>query len=167
MTSEADENPGREKKYPPGKHPNSLKNLQPPFSGPDDPRSANGGRANRGRRKIRAEKEPGFHLLRNLARLVAEEQALDEEGNPMELAGNPITQAERILRHWASHGSYDQQRTLLEIAYGKTPTTIDVEVKPNQPLLDALAARHDAGQPAALPWQVDAIDGESTRLDED
>lgn len=62
-----------------------------------------------------------FDALRKLAQSIGHEEALDEDGQPIAINGNPVTATEVILRQWATSGNPTLQIKFMEVAYGKVP----------------------------------------------
>ena len=65
-----------------------------------------------------------FMALRKLAQSIGHEDALDEDGQPITVNGQPVTATEAILRMWSMSGNPTLQMKFVEVAYGKVPDEI-------------------------------------------
>lgn len=68
-----------------------------------------------------------FSALRTLALQIAHEVALRDE-KPIIVSGRKATVAEMILRSWATSKNTKLQMAFIEVAFGKVPTAIDLDV---------------------------------------
>lgn len=96
-----------------------------------DNRKATGRPFVKGDHRINRKGRPrSFDALRKLAVEIGREVDVDKD----------MSTVEAILRSWA-HGNYNEQKSLLEIAYGKVPDKLEVEgtvtIKPPKPIQDA------------------------------
>ena len=88
-------------------------NLKPFVKG--DPRCSRKGRPK------------SFDKLRALAVGIAQEQAVDQKGNPILWNGKPVTNAELMLRMWLTDKKY--QKDFAEVAFGKVPDKVELTGK--------------------------------------
>ena len=68
-----------------------------------------------------------FDALRELAQEIAHETA-QAGGADVVVSGHKVTVAEAILRQWAMSKNPQLQRAFIEVAYGKVPDALDVEI---------------------------------------
>ena len=68
-----------------------------------------------------------FDALRELAQEIAHETA-QAGGADVIVSGHKVTVAEAILRQWAMSKNPQLQRAFIEVAYGKVPDALDVEI---------------------------------------
>ena len=96
----------------PEPQPKASRTIGVPFRKGGDPRINKKGRPK------------NFDALRELAKSIADEQhpAAKQEGKSW-------TRIETILRTWASSSNPAFQKAFVEIAYGRTPETLDVKVQ--------------------------------------
>lgn len=67
-----------------------------------------------------------FDAFRELAQQIAHEPVKNTEGEPVVIEGHIVTVTEVILRQWAKSKDPRLQKAFMEIAYGKTPTQVEV-----------------------------------------
>ena len=72
-----------------------------------------------------------FDAYRELARQIAHEVAKDKEKNPLLREGHKVTIAEAILVKWASSGNFQMQKMFMEVAFGKVPDDVNLDIKGN------------------------------------
>ena len=75
-----------------------------------------------------------FDALRRLARMIAHEDAKNEDGEPIVIDGEARTVTEIILRQWAESDNPALQMKFVEIAYGKVPNPVELSGKDGAPL---------------------------------
>jgi hypothetical protein len=76
-----------------------------------------------------------FDAFRTLAQQIAHEEVKDgETGEPMLIDGHTVTRAELILRTWAESKDARLQQSFIEVAFGKTPTKVEVSGVDGEPL---------------------------------
>ena len=68
-----------------------------------------------------------FDALRELAQEIAHETA-QAGGQDVVVNGHKVTVSEAILRQWAMSKNPQLQRAFIEVAYGKVPDALDVEI---------------------------------------
>jgi hypothetical protein len=69
-----------------------------------------------------------FDALRELAQQIAHEAVKDKSGEPVVVEGHAATVTEIILRKWAASNDPRLQMAFVEVAYGKTPSEINLHV---------------------------------------
>ncbi len=69
-----------------------------------------------------------FDALRELAQQIAHEEAL-HNGQPIIVNGHKVTVSEMILRQWAQSKNPQLQRAFIEVAFGKVPDKLDVDMR--------------------------------------
>jgi hypothetical protein len=84
-----------------------------------------GGFADHPENRNRSGKPHSFDILRHLAQRIAEETAYDENGKPITVRGEVITNAEVVLRSMMVSQLKDK---FLEIAYGKVPQPVEAKI---------------------------------------
>jgi len=84
-----------------------------PITGKKDPRINRKGRPK------------SFKMLRELAKQIAHEKAIDKNDVELVVNGHLVTAVERIVRNWASSTDKQKQQAFIELAYGKTPLAKD------------------------------------------
>jgi hypothetical protein len=75
-----------------------------------------------------------FDALRTLAQQIAHEEVKDGNGKPAIIDGHTVTRAELILRTWAQSKDARLQQSFIEVAFGKTPTKVEVSGVDGEPL---------------------------------
>lgn len=75
-----------------------------------------------------------FDALRTLAQQIGHEEAQDEAGDPVVIAGRVATVTEIILRRWSQSRDAKLQQAFIEVAYGKTPLITELTGKAGEPL---------------------------------
>ena len=73
-----------------------------------------------------------FDALRALAQEIAHEKARNSDGNVITVDGHAVTVAEAIMRKWASSSNPQLQKAFVEIAFGKVPDTVVVDMGADQ-----------------------------------
>jgi hypothetical protein len=68
-----------------------------------------------------------FDALRELALAIAHEKAMSG-GQPIIINGHAATVAEIILRSWASSKNPQLVKSFIEIAFGKVPDSVDLDM---------------------------------------
>jgi len=103
-----------------------------------------------------------FDALRELAQQIAHETATDGSGKNIVIAGHTATVAEMILRTWAKSSNAQLARGFIEIAYGKVPDElrIDLSKLDDSELLKAVGPIL-----ARFGISLDAPDGEGVQAD--
>jgi hypothetical protein len=77
-----------------------------------------------------------FDALRALSQEIAHEVAKTKDGQQVEIEGHRVTNAELILRLWASSQDFRKQQGFMEIAYGKVPQETRITGAEGKPLLN-------------------------------
>lgn len=89
-------------------------------------RTPNNGRFKKGDPRINRKGRPkSFDALRELAQQIAHEEAR-QGGKTMVIEGHIVTVTEAILRSWAESGNPKLQQAFIEVAFGKTPTAVEL-----------------------------------------
>ena len=91
--------------------------------------TGNKGQFKKGDARINRKGRPkSFDALRELALQIAHECAIDKTGKPLVISGHKVTVAEAILRTWAKSNNPKLQQNFIEVAFGKVPAAIDVDL---------------------------------------
>ena len=69
-----------------------------------------------------------FDAFRALAQEIAHETAVDKDKNEIISNGHKVTVAEAILRKWAASQNPQFQKAFVEIAFGKVPDNVKVDL---------------------------------------
>jgi hypothetical protein len=77
-----------------------------------------------------------FDALRELSQEIAHEPAKTKDGQPVVVDGHIATNAEIILRLWASSQDFRKQQGFMEIAFGKVPQETRITGAEGKPLLN-------------------------------
>lgn len=99
-----------------------------------------------------------FDALRELAQQIAHEKIT-------EVNGHGATVAEMILRKWASSNNPKLQRAFIEVAFGKVPDNINVDVNNRGTInIKGVDYRHIAANlaPRSIPDSDSPSEGENT-----
>ncbi len=70
-----------------------------------------------------------FDGYRELAKQIAHEVAKDKEKKMLIRDGHKVTIAEAILVKWASSGNFQMQKMFMEVAFGKVPDDVNLDIK--------------------------------------
>ena len=74
-----------------------------------------------------------FNALRELAQQIGHEDVMRGD-EPMVVNGKKVSVTEAILRAWAASKNPRLQQAFMEIAYGKTPSAVEVSGKDGEAL---------------------------------
>jgi len=77
-----------------------------------------------------------FDALRTLSQEIAHEVAKTKDGQQVEVEGHRVTNAELILRLWASSPDFRKQQGFMEIAFGKVPQETRITGADGKPLVN-------------------------------
>jgi hypothetical protein len=77
-----------------------------------------------------------FNALRELSQEIAHEVAKTKDGQPVTVEGHKVSNAELILRLWASSQDFRKQQGFMEIAFGKVPQETRITGAEGKPLLN-------------------------------
>lgn len=95
-----------------------------------------------------------FDALRELARAISHEKAVDKSGETVIINGHSATVAEMILRQWATSKNPRLQQAFIEVAFGKVPDRTELTGKdggPVETVIEVVYVNEDPTDAATAP----------------